>query len=217
MALKPPNEIGQLIKLISHVYDGRLSDCGPSANGVYWKNEEGQALRHEVLLRIIEPEDLAGGTSINDLGCGYGALFDMIRNEPLMNGSAYWGYDVSPDMVKAARQHANDSRAIFLHAPMATETADYTFASGTFNMSLNADEALWSNYIRASVRLLWQNTRKGLAFNMLDAERSEKLPDLFYADLDDFVAFAKTLTPNVEVVDDYPLDEWTLFMRRPKP
>ncbi|MDH5188374.1 MAG: class I SAM-dependent methyltransferase [Rhodospirillaceae bacterium] len=212
--IQPPSDLGDLLELIGQVYDHRLKECGPTAGGVFWKNQEGQALRYEILLQIIDGADLGGGISINDLGCGYGAFFEMLKDSPIMNTSKYFGYDISLEMIDAARIRNHDTRAVFSHSPLATEIADYSFVSGTFNMFLGAKQNMWRDYVRSSIRLLWQNTKKGLAFNMLDAGSESRLLDLYYADLNDMVDYAKTLTPNVEVVDDYPLDEWTILMRR---
>lgn len=214
LTIQPPSDIGDLLELIGQVYDHRLKECGPTASGVFWKHEEGQTLRYEILLQIIDDQDLNGNISINDLGCGYGALFEMIKNSPLMKSSKYFGYDISKEMIDAARIRNHDNRANFTHSPLANVVADYSFVSGTFNMFLGARQNLWRDYVRSSIRLLWQNTKKGLAFNMLDASSETRLLDLYYADLDDMVEYAKTLTPNVEVANDYPLDEWTIFMRR---
>ena len=134
MEQKPPDNIEDLLNLISLVYDHRMGDCGPSANGVYWKNADGQLLRLNILLKAIAPEDLFGPITINDLGCGYGALFDLVRATPMMRSGRYYGYDISPAMVEeASKRHEMDPRAQFIQRPMATEMADYSFVSGTYN------------------------------------------------------------------------------------
>lgn len=212
--LRPPEKIGDLLGLISQVYDYRLKERGPSANGVFWKNAEGQMLRHEILLQIIEPKDLSGGITINDLGCGYGALFEMLKTSPIMNGSQYFGNDISAEMIDAAHMRNHEPCATFTLGAMAAQSADYSFASGTFNMFMGADRMLWRDYVFSTLQRLWENTEKGMAFNLLDSKPSEHLLNLYYADFDEVMEFARTLSPHVEVVDDYPLDEWTIFVRR---
>lgn len=212
--LKPPEKIGDLLGLISQVYDHRLKERGPSANGVFWKNAEGQILRHEILLQIIAPKDLLGGITINDLGCGYGALFEMIKSTPLMKDSRYFGNDISAQMIEAAHVRNHEPCATFKQSAQVAQSADYSFASGTFNMFMGADPKLWRDYVFATVQHLWEHTNKGLAFNLLDSSASDHLIDLYYADLDEVMDFTHSLTPHVEVVDDYPLDEWTIYLRR---
>ena len=215
MARDLPNDIGQLLEFVSRVYTYRINECGPVANGVFWRDEDGQILRLELLMQAVAPEDLNGPITVNDLGCGYGTLFDLMKDERMLTGGRYFGYDISPDMVAQAQAlHADDTRAQFIVSPVATEVADYSFVSGTYNMSMGADEGLWTHYIKTSLSQLWGKTAKILAFNMLDAQAPSKLDDLFYADKRTFIEHALTLSPEVEVVDDYPLDEFTIVVRR---
>lgn len=214
MARDLPNDISQLLEFVSRVYTYRINECGPVANGVFWKDSDGQVLRLELLLQTVAQEDLNGPITINDLGCGYGALFDLIKNEPMMRGGHYIGYDISPEMVAAAKTRCNDTRATFIVSPVATEVADYSFVSGTYNMSMGANAALWTHYIKTSLDMLWKKTAKTLAFNLLDAAEPHKLDDLFYADRRTFLEHALTLSPEVEIIDDYPLNEFTIVVRR---
>lgn len=210
-----PNDLGQILEFVSRVYSYRINEYGPVANGVFWRDEDGQVLRLELLLQAVAAEDLSGPITVNDLGCGYGALFDLLRDEPMMQGGRYFGYDISEDMVVRARAlHAADDRATFITSPVATEVADYSFVSGTYNMSMNADRRLWTEYVKTSLDTLWAKTAKTLAFNLLDAAAPSKLDDLYYADRNTFIEHALTLSPEVEVIDDYPLDEFTIFVRR---
>lgn len=55
-----------------------------------------------------------------------------------------------------------------------------------------------------------------MAFNMLDNSSPERLLDLYYANRHEMVEFALTLSPEVEVIDDYPLSEFTIYVKRPK-
>ena len=215
MARDLPDDIGQLLEFVSRVYTYRINECGPVANGVFWRDEDGQILRLEVLMQAIAPEDLNGPIRVNDLGCGYGTLFDLMKAEPMLNGGRYTGYDISPDMVAQAQAlHADDPRAQFVVSPVATEVADYSFVSGTYNMSMGANPRLWVDYIKTSLTQLWSKTASTLAFNLLDDQAKTKLDDLFYANKRAFIEHALTLSPDVDVIDDYPLDEFTLVVRR---
>lgn len=97
----------------------------------------------------------------------------------------------------------------------ATETADYTLVSGTFNMSMHAGDDEWQNYVFASLQDLWEHTTHALAFNMLDKSDEDELDGLFYADPKVFENFCRTnLSDNVQVVTDYGLPDFTIFVRR---
>jgi len=209
-----PDNIPDLLNLIGLVYDYRINQCGPVAKGVFWSNPDQHVLRYELLLQAVLPQDLNGPISINDLGCGYGALFDLVRSEPMMTHGRYVGYDISEKMVTAAQAKHSDARAKFITSPIATEAADYSFASGTYNMSMGAERELWTHYIKTSLQALWGKSKKAMAFNMLGKKLKNELGDLYYADKDQFIKFALTLSPEVDVVDDYIGKEFTIIVTR---
>jgi len=210
----PPEDIGQLLNLISSAYTYRINQCGPVANGVFWKDQDGQVLRYELLLQAVAEEDLGDPITVNDLGCGYGALFDLLADQHMMKDGHYFGYDISPKMIIEARSQHPDPRATFIESPVATEMADYSFVSGTYNMNFGARRDIWGEYVKTSLKRLWDKTSKVMAFNMLDSASPERLLDLYYADRNEFVAFALTLSPEVEIIDDYPLTEFTIYVKR---
>ena len=59
-------------------YDEKIQLHGCTAIGVGWNSTESQQMRFGQLLKIV---DEGGPFSINDFGCGYGALADYLRNE----------------------------------------------------------------------------------------------------------------------------------------
>jgi len=215
MTNRLPDNIPDLLNLISHVYDYRINECGPVANGVFWSTSDRQTLSYEILLKAVAPEDLNGPITVNDFGCGYGALFDLLASTPMMNEGRYVGYDISEKMITAAKKRHYDPRAAFITSPIASDEADYSFVSGTYNMSMGAGRALWTHYVKTSLKMLWNMSKKAMAFNILDNKGKKKLPDLYYADKSEFVAFAKTLSPDIEVIDDYNPSEFTIIVRRP--
>lgn len=209
-----PNNIPDLLDYISRVYDYQVNTHGTVAKGVFWSSEDRQTLSYEILLKAILPDDLNGSVSIADFGCGYGALFDLIKPSPLMNNSTYTGYDISQKMVAAAQLKNPDPRAQFITSPIMTEPADYTLVSGTYNMFMSADHILWTHYIKTSLAQLWHRTQKAMAFNLLDSTSPNKLNDLYYANKQEFITFALTLSPNVEIFDAYKGKEFTIIVTK---
>jgi SAM-dependent methyltransferase len=206
----------RLLKPIARLYGQRLAECGPTPNGVYWRSSDGQMLRFEMLLGIVDPTDAAQGkVTINDLGCGYGALFDRLADDPMMIDGRYHGYDISPEMIREAKARHMDRRADFIVAAGPTREADYSVASGTFNMSMGNKAMPWRDYVFDSLAELWSKTRKGLAFNMLAGTGADKPGGLYYANAQDYFHFCTAhLSPKVELHQGYGMDEWTMYVRR---
>ncbi len=210
--------LGRVPELLSPVvkaYRRRLLEFGATPQGVFWRNQVNVDKRFEVLLGIFDAASLAGEITVNDFGCGYGAFFDVLQTHPAMRGSRYVGYDVCTDMLDAAQKRIRDPRATFVRSAAPTETADYSFASGTFNLKLEAQERPWDEYVKALLGLLWQKTTKGLAFNMLDIRQKRTGDGLFYADPAEFGDFCRTaFSPKVEPIENYGLPDWTMLVRR---
>jgi len=202
------------LKDISKVFNHRVRTFGGSPAGVLWKNSEGQQLRFEVLVGILDDLPPSAALTINDFGCGYGAMYDFLRDLPAMDQMTYCGYDISEEMVHTAWQRNNDRRATFSEASKVDTPADFTFVSGTFNLNLDVDDGPWNTYVKSTLDQLWTMSNKGLAFNMLDIKRADQDVGLYYADAEEFMGFCRTLSPNVTLIDDYPLEEWTIFIRR---
>lgn len=200
---------------VAAAYGEQLARHGPVAHSVLWRSEENQRMRFEVLAGVIEPEDDKGAITVNDFGCGYGALFDFLGDLPAMRRGVYYGYDISEDMIAAARHRIRDVRATFIHSLFATHDADYSLVSGTYNLKLDADEEAWKRYIQDSLRHLWARTGRALAFNMLSIYGAERQGGLFYADPGEFIDFCmRELTPNLTLFHDYSPIDWTIWLRK---
>ena len=108
-----------LIKDIADYYTGRLAQYGITPRGVDWNGEDGQRLRFGQLARLLPEADF----SLNDLGCGYGALYGFLAQTHV--DMRYTGYDVSPAMVAAARATlpAGSARVIQADTPTDRQTA----------------------------------------------------------------------------------------------
>ena len=203
-----------LLTPVELAYRWQFRRFGATPQGVYWRNKAGQQARFEALALVFDETDKRGGVTVNDLGCGYGALFAFLDDRPELRGGTYTGYDLCADLVGEAKARNPDSRAAFVHATEATLPADYGFASGTFNLHENADEDAWLAYVQDSLRQLWAMSAKGMAFNMLNRDRAPARGDLFYADPTQFRAFAEQLSPDVRWIDNAPLPDWTIVIRR---
>ena len=203
-----------MLAQVASYYSGKLAAHGETPRGVDWNGPESQQLRFEQLLRVV---DGPGRFSLNDLGCGYGALLDFMGTR--FEAFEYHGFDVSADMVEAARRrHAGIAGADFTVAAEPAKPADYGIASGIFNVRLESDAAAWSTYIESTLELLDRTSQRGFAFNCLtsysDPERMR--PDLHYADPCRLFDLCKRrFSRQVALLHDYGLYEFTILVRKP--
>lgn len=208
-----PAPATDLLAEVAAYYSAKLAEHGPTPRGVDWNGEESQALRFEQLGRIV---DTAGHFSINDVGCGYGALLDFLAARH--TAFSYTGVDVSAEMVRAASQrHQARANARFMHAATPGEAADYGIASGVLNVRLSRSDDEWAGYLEGVLDVLDQTSERGFAFNCLtsysDADRMRS--DLYYADPCALFDLCKRrYSPHVALLHDYGLYEFTILVRK---
>jgi len=203
-----------LLGEVATYYADKLAEYGDTPRGVDWNGEESQSIRFEQLCRIIDP--VKSTFSLNDLGCGYGALLDYLRERQL--ACKYLGVDVSREMISAAAQrHANAHSARFITSAEPDLMADYAVASGIFNVRMGRTDTEWFDYLQTTLDVLDRTSRLGFAFNCLTSYSDEdKQRDyLYYTDpCRLFDLCKKRYSRQVALLHDYGLYEFTILVRK---
>jgi SAM-dependent methyltransferase len=203
-----------LLRSVEAYYTAKVVEYGPTARGADWNSEASQHLRFQQLLRVLENEQ--GPFSVNDMGCGYGALAAYLHSR----GATfhYHGFDLSSEMVRFARTHYGHlANCRFSHPPESLIPAHYTVASGIFNVKLTTDTEQWHAYMLDTIDHLAALSTRGFAFNVLTsyADPDRMRPDLYYADpcfLFDYCQ--RRYSRWVAVLHDYGLYEFTITVRK---
>jgi SAM-dependent methyltransferase len=205
---------GTLLSGVSGLYTKSLAEHGLTSKGVGWKDEASQRLRFQKLAQVIDPTTCPAGMSANDLGCGYGAMFTFLDTLGAPRLEKYYGYDISDEMLAAARGFIPDARAELIKAATVTHDADYSFVSGTFNVKLEASDREWEEYVKEMLAELARKSKAGFAFNLLSTYVDWKQDNLYYADPLTYFDFCKRhFSRYVSLLHDYPLYEWTRLVR----
>jgi cyclopropane fatty-acyl-phospholipid synthase-like methyltransferase len=203
---------GEVLRKVGDYYTARLAAHGATHRGADWNSEESQDLRFEQLLKVVDP---SGKFSINDYGCGYGALALFLAASG--RSFEYHGFDISQAMIATARSVTMSVEGCtFCDDLSLVRPADYTVASGIFSVKLDIDEAKWKEYVIDTIAVIAAKSTKGFAFNMLtrysDADRMRR--DLYYADPHFFFDHCRErYSRYVALLHDYPLFEFTILVR----
>src|SRR5258706_1906828 len=133
----------KILGKVERYYSEKVAAHGATARGVDWNSTESQRLRFDQLLKVC---DRHRPFIINDYGCGYGALADHLRDEEC--SFHYRGFDISPPMIARAKElHSAMTGVGFVSAQTDLAPADYTVASGIFNVKLQTPPNEWESYI----------------------------------------------------------------------
>jgi SAM-dependent methyltransferase len=207
------NKDTDLLAEVADYYSAMLATHGDTPRGVDWNGPESQLLRFEQLLKVIrQPRNF----SVQDLGCGYGALYDYL--DARFPEMTYHGCDISKEMIQAARaRFAGRPNASFTVASAPSEVAGYCLASGIFNVRLGHSDSAWQEYIKSTLDTLNCNSRCGFAFNCLtsysDADKMKA--NLYYADPCILFDHCKRrYSRNIALLHDYGLYEFTIIVRK---
>ena len=202
-----------ILSQVAEYYTAKLDEHGETPRGVDWNGEESQVLRFEQLCKVI---DQPAGFSLNDLGCGYGALYDYLNTH--YQNFVYSGCDISSSMIRAARdRYPNHPDTRFTVSVEPPEAADYGIASGIFNVRLVHSDAEWLDYLEDTLDILDRTSRRGFAFNCLTSySDAGKMRDyLYYADPCVLFDICKRrYSRHVALLHDYGLYEFTILVRR---
>ena len=207
------NRQNNILEDVADYYTTKIMEHGDTPRGVDWNGEESQLLRFKKLLEVIDAHD---DFSINDLGCGYGALYEYLIKQYC--DFQYAGCDVSSAMIQMAMaRYTQSSNAQFYVSEKPKTLADYGVASGIFNVRLKHKDSAWWRYLISTLDVLATSSRKGFAFNCLtrysDLDRMRDY--LYYADPCALFDHCKRCySRHVTLFHDYDLYEFTIIVKK---
>jgi SAM-dependent methyltransferase len=205
--------VESILQPIADYYSEIISTHGPNAAGVDWNGAEGQRLRFKTLLNVLEPGN--SRVSIDDYGCGYGALLDFMEGTGL--DVDYLGFDISSGMIEMARATYPASAARFRNTAKSPRYADYAVASGIFNVALTTPRAEWEAHVLHVIEEMNRASKKGFAFNCLTSysDLLRRKDTLYYGDPCFYFDLCKQrYSTNVALLHDYNLFEFSIVVRK---
>jgi SAM-dependent methyltransferase len=215
MSIRSDGRLAKIHASIKRYYTELLSTHGATPRGVDWTCVATQELRFVQLLRVC---DFAAPFSLNDVGCGYGALVAYLQRRHRDTEIDYLGIDMAPAMIHQARRIWKDCNFVdFVVATTSPRIADYSVASGIFNVKLDQPADLWEDFIANTLEDMWATSRRGFAVNLMAPRLLEHAqdPDLYCVAPKPWVSYCEQkLRGSVEVLRDYGMREFTLLVHQ---
>ena len=201
-----------ILSSVRKYYSDRISKYGATAKGVDWRDEDSQELRFEQFNYLWAGET---SFSLNDIGCGYGALFDYLSRAGLR--VEYCGVDLSPEMLAKGRSlHEAQPLVSWHEGSEAPARLDYTVASGILNVKGDTPVDEWRPYVFENIDAMARSSTKGFAFNVLSmhSDPPKRQPHLFYADPGEVIDYVGTrISRHLMLTQSYGLYEFTVIVR----
>lgn len=202
-----------LLSNVAAYYSEKVATHGATARGVDWNSPESQELRFDQLLKVC---DASQPFSLLDYGCGYGALAIYMAASGW--DVRYTGFDISETMLAQAHAMlASRPDCTLISDEMSLQPADYTVASGIFNVRQQQNDEVWRDYMLHTLQHINDLSIRGFAFNVLTHYSNPEYmrADLYYADpLFLFDHCKRHFSRSVALLHDYPLYEFTILVRK---
>src|SRR5262245_47788518 len=158
-------DVAGLYADIEAYYSPKVLVHGRTPAGVDWSCIATQEARFAQLLKVC---DFSAPFALNDIGCGYGALWSYLTKYHEKIEIDYLGVDLSPAMIRQASMVRRDlSRAQFVVATASPRAADYSVASGIFNVKLDHPLDRWERFIAKTLTEMRAVSRRGFAVNFM--------------------------------------------------
>lgn len=191
---------------LERYYHSQLHGHQTPERRVGWNTAQSQRVRFEALAEVGPLR----GAKVLDIGCGLGAFWGYLKER--RERVDYKGVDLFPNVIREAQKLYPDAdfevRRI-LSRPFRAGRFDYSFLSGVFNVKVKDN---WS-YMKAILNSALGQSRKAVAFNVLNAEAGIMEKDRFAVDPKKLVIFGRSLgVSRVHLMDHYHHLDLTLFL-----
>ena len=172
-----------LNKQISNIYNERFDNYNNTPKGVFWNNKLSQDLRLNIILDKILKIAKSEEFSIADIGCGYGRLYEVIKERKLDSKVQYYGFDINEKLINFCKNNKDFENVEFAINASPFKKTDYIVMSGTYNLTPTNNISLWEDYIIKNLTGNWKFVKKAMIFNCLIKEKKEISKSLYYSEL----------------------------------
>lgn len=204
------------LKIKDH-YESCLEKHGNSIKSLDYPDEAENLIRYEVMLDLYQGDLWAGESRLwLDFGCGFGDFSKVLDNN---SNDRYVGMDISPNFIKEARKKYPylDFRLLDLlniNTNLEKDSFDYTICNGLFAVKKDLSSEYFKDYMTQLLHKLWDGTKSGLAFNIMDKHKVEwEREDLFFMPYDEIAnLIVSEFTPHYTIRADYGLREFCCYL-----
>ena len=172
-----------LNKQISNIYNKRFDNHYNTPKGVFWNSKLSQDLRLNIILDKILKIAKSEEFSIADIGCGYGRLYEVIKERNLDSKVQYYGFDINEKLINFCKNNKDFKNVEFAINASPFKKTDYIVMSGTYNLTPTNNISLWEDYIIKNLKGNWKFVKKAMIFNCLIKEKKEITKSLYYSEL----------------------------------
>ena len=199
-------------------YQATFDLYGPCSSGVDWGSDDSRArIRHQVMSDIIPTNiNATAPFSILDIGCGFGAFVDELKQRDSNASFQYFGIDIVESMVSEAKkrhpQHQFFNDDFLVWDPPCQ--FDYVTCNGVLTQKLQATDEEMREYSEQILLKMFALARHGIAFNCMTTNVNYRKSNIYYRNPIDFMQWTlANLSDRVKLNSAYGIRyEYTIFV-----
>ena len=207
----------ELEENITKTFTDRFANYGPRPEASLWFCSKRQHARFEIIRDIIDNNRNQNHFTINDIGCGYGALLDYILKYQKKYLTSYNGFELAQNLIDfCENKYSAFDFSRFQLGIKNISSADFCVMSGTFNYAPHTSLEAWRNYLKHQLKKIWNVTDNSMVFNLM-IENVAKISDshICYEELPKILSFCNNQFGNSQVIKDHRLPrEVTIVVSR---
>lgn len=208
------NPVSTVSDLMRSHYSKTFAQHGPTSEGVDWGSDPARhKLRLEKMLAVLLNNPQKPSVTLLDVGCGYGSLMQLIRDENLP--VLYTGIDLCDDMISHAARTYPDAEWMsgdFLELS-ADDVFDYVVCNGILTQKLTVSIIEMDQFLKCLVEQMFRRCRIGIAFNIMTTHVNFMAPTLYYKNPIELLGWCMSeLTSHIKIDHAYPMFEYTVYL-----
>jgi SAM-dependent methyltransferase len=184
---------------------------GPNSKGMDWGDKEWAALLRQT--KMLEVIKAPGEYSLLDVGCGYGALADLIAVKKLH--LKYTGIDIVEEMInEGERRHPDQTFICGDIMDIEIGKYDFVVCNGILTQKLSASTLEMNQFAHKLIKKLFDASKCGVAFNIMSTYVNYQKDNLYYRNPAELLAWCMSeLTPHIKLDSAYDLwYEYTVYL-----
>ncbi|AOP33691.1 hypothetical protein A0128_07445 [Leptospira tipperaryensis] len=213
------NELKNIDKKLIERYSNRYQKFGQDPKTLGWDNKTNQETRFRNAVRGIDISD----KKVLDIGCGFADFHQFLLENFPNKRCEYSGVDINPDLIGECVKRFPKSKfeiVNILSQPekIQTEYFDIVAMFGVLNFRFSEIQNM--DFAKSMITQAFHYSKGVLVVDMLSSVLDFKYPPddfVYYYDPVEMLKFALTLTPHVNLLQDYssiPQREFVLQLRK---
>lgn len=192
--------------IINRRYNRRLVEHGNNMEALASGTDERRQLRYDILCGV----GITAGSSVLDVGCGFGTLSKVMRSRGL--DVKYTGCDINPNMIEIARSSYPLEK--FLVADLQNDdlgrTFDFVVSTSSFNNPLVGLDQY--DFVADLLQRAYNLSNVAIAFDFMSSYVDFRTEQAFHYEPERLFSIAKKISKRVCLRHDYPLFEFCVYI-----